>query len=87
MNATLPDLGEGGLANLINDLRTALDAERAKAKALVEALNVAVREMVRAQSVGEVMFKTNALASGVHIGLEEALLTARAALKTAGEGQ
>jgi hypothetical protein len=48
---------------------------------LQAALKVAVREMERAEFVGEVKFKTNALASGVAIGLEEALFTAREALK------
>jgi hypothetical protein len=43
---------------------------------LVAALRLARREMERASMVGEVKFKTNALASGVAIGLEEAMRTA-----------
>ncbi len=51
-----------------------------RVEALEAALRVAVREMKRAENVGEVRFRTNALASGVAIGLGEALFTARAAL-------
>jgi hypothetical protein len=42
---------------------------------MVVALRLARREMERASMVGEVKFKTNALASGVAIGLEEAIRT------------
>jgi len=72
------DFGEK--ADRLLEVMRERDAARESEARMRAALEAAVREMERASNVGEVRFKTNALASGVHIGLSEALFTARAAL-------